>query len=81
MSKKKRSETAKIPKKVLSFKLSKGSRKDLRKLLKLVEGPEIRGIAISAASVALGFLAEKTVERKGPPGKRAGKTAGRAQAN
>ena len=70
-----------IPKKVLGFKLSKGSRKDLRKLLKLLESPEARTIAISAASVAFGYLAEKTAERKGPLGKLAGKAAALAQSH
>lgn len=70
----------KIPKKVLGFKLSKGSRKDLRKLLKLIEGPEMRGIALSAASIALGYLTDKGLERKGP-GKRAGKPAGLERSN
>jgi hypothetical protein len=49
----------KIPKKILGLKLSKGTRKDLRKLVKLIETPETRGLAIAAASVALGFLAKK----------------------
>lgn len=66
---------ARIPKQVFGFKLSKGSRKDLRKLLKLIEGPEARGIAISAASIAFGYMAEKTAGHKGPLRKPAGKSA------
>lgn len=63
----------KVPRQILGFKLSKGARKDLRKVLKLIEGPEARGIAISAASIAFGYLAEKTAAPNGPSGKRAGK--------
>ena len=78
---KKNNGKIKIPKQVLGFELSQGTRKDLRKLLKLIEGPEARGIAISAASIAFGYLAEKTAARKGPLGKRAGKAAAPAQSH
>ena len=78
---KKNNSKVKIPKKVLGFKLSKGSRKDLRRLLKLLDEPEARAIAISAASVAFGYLAKKTAERKGPLGKLAGKAAAIAQSH
>lgn len=64
-----------VPKKVLGFKLSKGSRKDLRRLLKLLESPEARALAVSAASVALGFLGEKAAARKGPLARIVGKAA------
>ena len=78
---KKKDGKVKIPKRVLGFKLSKGSRRDLRKLLKLIETPQARAIAVSAASVAFGYLAEKTAERKGPLGKLANKAAALAQTN
>lgn len=75
----KKSGKIRIPKKVLGFKLSKGSRKDLRKLLKVLESPQARTIAVSAASVALAYLAEKAAERKGPLRKLAGKAASLVQ--
>ncbi len=80
MSKKKDGKY-RIPRKVLGFKLSKGSRKDLRRLLKLIEGPEARAIAISAASIAFGYLAEKTAKRKGLLRELVGTDAAPAQPN
>jgi hypothetical protein len=80
MSKKKHGK-ASIPKKVLGFKLSKGTRKDLGKLLSLLDGPEARGLAISAAGIALGYLAEKTAAGKGPLSKLAGEVAEARRAN
>lgn len=71
----KKNDKIKIPKKVLGFKLSKGSRKDLRRLLKVLEAPEARAIAVSATSVAIAYLAEKAAERKGPLRKLASKAA------
>lgn len=64
-----------IPKKVLGFRLSKGTRKDIRKLLKRLETPEARTIAISAASAGLAYLAEHAAHREGLIGKLASKVA------
>jgi hypothetical protein len=53
-----------LPKRLLGLKLSNGTRKDLRKLLKKLEDPEIRAMALSAVGVAASFLAEKAGERE-----------------
>jgi hypothetical protein len=63
---KKKTTGIKIPKKVLGFKLSKGTRKDVGKLLHMLESSEARAIAVSAGSVALGLILEKAAERQGP---------------
>jgi len=63
---KKKDISIKIPKRVLGFKLSKGSRKDIRKLLNSLDSPQARTLAVSAASVAIGYLVERTAEHKGP---------------
>ena len=64
---------SKVPKKLFGFKLSKGTRKDLKKLLKMLGDPDTRTIAISAAGGLAAFLAEKFVEhefdKKGKRGK------------
>ena len=52
----------KVPKKILGFKLSKGTRKDLKKLLKMVTHPDTRTLAISAAGGLAAFLAERFAE-------------------
>ena len=70
-----------IPKKIAGFKLSKGSRKDLHKLLKLIETPDARALALSAAAAAFTFLAERVAEREGTLGKIAGKAAALAKAH
>jgi len=54
----------KVPKKVFGFKLSKGTRKDLKKLLKMLGDPDTRTLAISAAGGLAAFLAEKFAERE-----------------
>lgn len=54
----------KVPKKVLGFNLSKGTRKDIKKLLKLVGDPETRAIALSVAGGLAAFIAERIGERK-----------------
>jgi hypothetical protein len=54
----------KVPKKILGFKLSKGTRKDLKKLLKMLEGPNTRALAISAAGGLAAYLAEKFAEHE-----------------
>ena len=54
----------KVPKKILGFKLSKGTRKDLKKLLKMLGDPDTRTLAISAAGGLAAFLAEKFAEHE-----------------
>jgi hypothetical protein len=49
----------KIPKKVLGFKLSKGSRKDLTKLLRMLMHPETPGLAKAALGALGAMLAER----------------------
>lgn len=64
-----------IPKRVLGFKLSKGTRKDLRKLLKRIGSPEARTLMLSAAGVAAGYLAEQAAKRDDLIGRVTGKVA------
>ena len=52
----------KVPKKILGFKLSKGTRKDLKKLLKMFGNPDTHKIAMAAASGLAAFLAERFAE-------------------
>jgi len=65
----------KVPKKLMGFKLSKGTRKDLKKLLKMVTEPDTRTIAVSAAGALAAFLAERFAEyeldKRGKDGKQA----------
>lgn len=56
-----------VPKRILGFKLSKGTRKDLRKLLTMVERPETRTVALTAGTGLATFLAERFAERKLSP--------------
>ena len=70
-----------IPKRILGFKLSKGSRKDVRKLLKGLETPEACALAVSAVGLLVAFVAEKAAEREGPVGKKAGTVASAARPN
>ena len=53
-----------IPKRVLGFKLRKGTRKDLRKLLNMLESPQTKALAMSAAGGIAAFLAEHFAEEK-----------------
>ncbi len=53
-----------VPKRILGFKLSKGTRKDLRKLLTMVERPETRAVALTAGTGLATFLAERFADRK-----------------
>ena len=78
---KKKDKGINIPKNVLGFKLSKGTRKDLRKALKLLESPEARTIAVSVATTTLAYLAEQLAEREGLLGRVAGKASRIAQSN
>jgi hypothetical protein len=52
----------KVPKEVLGFKLSKGTRKDMKKLLKMLGSPDTRTFAVSAAGGLAAFLAERFAE-------------------
>lgn len=54
----------KVPKKVMGFKLSKGTRKDLKKLLKMLSDPDTRTLAVSAAGALAAFLAKRFAERE-----------------
>ena len=52
----------KVPKKLMGFKLRKGTRKDLKKLLRMVSHPDTRTLAISAAGALAAFIAERFAE-------------------
>ena len=52
----------KVPKKILGFKLSKGTRKDLTKLLRMVTEPDTRTIAVAVASALSAFIAERLAQ-------------------
>jgi hypothetical protein len=49
----------KVPKKLMGFKLRKGTRKDLKKLLKMAAHPDIRTLAVSAAGALAAVIAER----------------------
>jgi hypothetical protein len=51
-----------VPKKLMGFKLRKGTRKDLKKLLKMVAHPDTRTLAVSAAGALAAFIAERFAE-------------------
>lgn len=55
---------AKVPKKIMGFKLSKGTRKDIKKLLKMFGDPDTRKLAMTAASGLAAYLAQRFVENK-----------------
>jgi hypothetical protein len=57
----------KVPKRIFGFKLSKGTRKDLKKLLKMVEHPQKRAIAMTAAGGLATFLLERFADKKLEP--------------
>jgi len=54
----------KVPKRILGFKLSKGTRKDLKKLLKMFEHPDRRALAMTAAGGLATFLMERFAEKR-----------------
>jgi len=54
----------KVPKSILGFKLSKGTRKDLKKLLRMFEHPDRRALAMTAAGGLATFLMERFAEKK-----------------
>jgi hypothetical protein len=55
----------KVPKKIMGFKLSKGTRKDLKKLLRMFGDPDTRTLAMAAASGLAAYLAERFAEKQG----------------
>ena len=54
----------KVPKRIMGFKLSKGTRKDLKKLLRMFGDPDTRKLAMTAASGLAAYLAQRFVENK-----------------
>ena len=54
----------KVPKKIMGFKLSKGTRKDLKKLLRMFGNPDTRTVALAAANALAAFLAERFVHKE-----------------
>jgi hypothetical protein len=56
---KKKDKGFKVPKKLMGFKLSKGTRKDLNKLIKMVTHPDTRSLALSAMGAISALLAER----------------------
>jgi hypothetical protein len=52
----------KVPKQILGFKLSKGTRKDLKKLIKMLNHPDKHALAVTAASGIAAYLAERLAE-------------------
>ena len=69
----KKDKGLKVPKKIMGFKLSKGTRKDLRKLLGMFVEPDTRNLAMAAASGLAAYLAEhfadKNLAKKGRGGR------------
>ena len=68
----KKDTKTKVPKRILGFKLSKGTRKDLKRLLRMFGDPDTHKIAIAAASGLAAFLADRFAE---PAGGKRGKAA------
>jgi hypothetical protein len=58
-----KSKDLKIPKKLFGFKLSKGTRKDLKKLGRMFSHPDKRALAMAAAGGLASFLAERFADR------------------
>jgi hypothetical protein len=55
----KKSGKIKVPKKIMGFKLSKGTRKDIRKLLRMIGSPDKRQVAMTAAGGLAAYLTER----------------------
>ncbi len=55
----------KVPKKIMGFKLSKGTRKDLKKLLRMFGDPDTRTLATTAASGLAAYLAKRFADKSG----------------
>ena len=60
----------KVPKAILGFKLSKGTRKDLKKLLKMFRNPDRHALAMTVAGGLAAFLAERFAEHEMAKGAR-----------
>ena len=60
----KKDKGPKVPKKILGFKLSKGTRKDLKKLLRMFLEPDTRTLATAAASGLAAYLTERFAEKQ-----------------
>lgn len=58
----KKNKKRKVPKRIMGFKLSKGTRKDIKKLLRMVGNPDTKTVAVSAAGGLAAFLAERFAE-------------------
>jgi len=54
----------KVPKKILGFKLSKGTRKDLKKLLKMFGNADSHKVAASVAAALTAYLIERFGEHQ-----------------
>jgi hypothetical protein len=54
----------KVPKSILGFKLSKGTRKDLKKLLRMFRNPDRHALAMTIAGGLAAFLAERFAEHE-----------------
>ena len=72
---KKKDKGFKVPKKLMGFKLSKGTRKDLNKLLKMVAHPDTRSLAMSAMGAISALLAERMAAHHEQGGKDENRTA------
>jgi len=55
---------AKVPKKLLGFRLSKGTRKDIKKLLKMLGHPERHKLATTVISALVALLSERMAARQ-----------------
>jgi hypothetical protein len=60
----KQDKKLKVPKRIMGFKLSKGTRKDLKKLLRMFGKPDSRTLAMTAASGLAAYLAEQFAEKQ-----------------
>lgn len=56
----------KVPRKLFGFKLSKGTRKDLKKLLKMLGRPDTHRIATSALGALIALLTERMAAHQLP---------------
>ncbi|HEY6816726.1 MAG TPA: hypothetical protein VI168_14395 [Croceibacterium sp.] len=65
----------KVPKKIMGFKLSKGTRKDLRKLLRMFTKPDTHSLATAAATGLAAYLAERFAEKELAAKPRSGRTS------